>query len=99
MKAIAQFQKKFISDGKRIDSTVAGITGFQKENSIFFLKEGVINSTLKNQIEKLFANSKQEMVFVSIMKDRKQMAAEPADPDWNSYAWFVDEPDHIIHFD
>lgn len=50
------------------------------------------------QINKIFADSLADLVFVTAFPDRKTMSKYLTKLSWETEVWLADSPSHMIHF-
>lgn len=59
---------------------------------------GPVDGKRHNELEKLFANSKVGIVYVTAFPNRSLMARYLNDIAWETEVWVADSPSHLIHF-
>lgn len=64
----------------------------------FATHRGLIDEVRLRALAQLFRAAKPNKVYVTIFQSRSSMAEHPEFPAWGTHAWFVDEPEHMIHF-
>jgi len=79
------------------------IVAFDKKRNWIFLIEAVhssnpISSLRHLKLEKMSAECKVPIVYISVFRDRKSFREWVIDISWETEAWLMDSPDHLIHF-
>ncbi|MCC6798414.1 MAG: restriction endonuclease [Candidatus Hydrogenedentes bacterium] len=59
---------------------------------------GPVNAKRHDELEKLFANSKLGLVYVTAFPNRATMSRYLCDIAWETEVWVADAPSHLIHF-
>lgn len=59
---------------------------------------GPVNSKRRDELKRLFANSKAGLVFVTVFPNRAIMARYLGEIAWETEVWCVETPTHLIHF-
>lgn len=66
---------------------------------------GPIDGKRKDELERLFSNSRADLIFVTAFLSRAAMAQsmrevirEGKEFDWEAQVWIAEEPTHLIHF-
>lgn len=75
---------------------------YQKDKNWLFLMEacsthGPVEHTRYSELSNIFSKSSAELIYVSCFPDRKTMRRFFADLAWETEAWIVDSPTHMIH--
>ena len=60
---------------------------------------GPIDVIRKEELEKLFNEKKDQLVFISCFPNRKVMRKYLEDLAWETEAWCASDPDHMVHLD
>jgi adenine-specific DNA-methyltransferase len=59
---------------------------------------GPVNPKRRNELKRLFKDSKAGLVFVTAFLDRHAMTKYLGDISWETEVWVADAPTHLIHF-
>ena len=59
---------------------------------------GPVDSKRHRELEKLFANAKPSLIYVTAFPDKKVMAGYLGKISWESEVWIAISPTHMIHF-
>lgn len=59
---------------------------------------GPINAKRRDELQKIFSNSKIGLVYVTTFLDKKSMTKYVPDISWETDVWVSDSPTHLIHF-
>jgi adenine-specific DNA-methyltransferase len=59
---------------------------------------GPVNPKRRNELKRLFKDSKAGLVFVTAFLDRRTMTKYLGDISWETEVWVADSPTHLIHF-
>jgi adenine-specific DNA-methyltransferase len=59
---------------------------------------GPVNAKRHDELERLFADSRAGLVFVTAFLDRKTMVKYLDKIDWETEVWVAESPSHMIHF-
>jgi hypothetical protein len=59
---------------------------------------GPVDSKRRDELSKLFRESKAGLVFVTAFLDRAAMVRYLGDISWETEVWVADAPTHLIHF-
>lgn len=59
---------------------------------------GPVNPKRRNELKRLFKDSKAGLVFVTAFLDRHTMTKYLGDISWETEVWVADAPTHLIHF-
>jgi len=59
---------------------------------------GPVNPKRRHELNKLFAESKAPIVYVTAFLDRRGMMKYLDDISWETEVWVADSPTHLIHF-
>ena len=59
---------------------------------------GPVDGKRRDELKRLFANSKAPLVFVTTFMDRATMVRFLGDISWETEVWIADAPTHMIHF-
>ena len=59
---------------------------------------GPVNPKRRNELKRLFKDSKAGLVFVTAFLDRHTMTKYLSDISWETEVWVADAPSHLIHF-
>jgi hypothetical protein len=90
---------KVDSHGKMPDAVIYDL----KMNWLFLVEavtsHGPVDSKRRIELEKLFKNSKADLVYVTAFSTRSEMARYLPEISWETEVWVVEAPSHLIHFD
>lgn len=64
----------------------------------FATHRGLIDEIRVRTLAQIFQTVKPRKVYVTVFQNRSSMAEHQKFPAWGTHAWFVDEPEHMIHF-
>ena len=64
----------------------------------FAMHRGQIDEARLDGLHGVFSSAGPEQVYITVYPNRVSMSKFPELPAWDSHAWFVSEPDHMIHF-
>lgn len=64
----------------------------------FATHRGLIDEARRDKLDEIFCSVKPERVYITVYPDRASMSTFSGFPAWDSHAWFVHEPEHMIHF-
>ena len=59
---------------------------------------GVIDGNRRAELARAFASSALGLVYVTVFPDRDTMARQLSAIAWETVAWVVDSPTHLVHF-
>lgn len=60
---------------------------------------GLMTSERRDALVNLFRDWRARLVFVTVFQSRRELQDSLENPAWGTAAWFLEEPDHLIHFD
>ena len=73
-----------------------------KRNVIFLIEamtsHGPINAKRKRELQRLFYNSKADLIYMTAFSDKRTIKQCVEEISWETEVWSADNPDHIIHF-
>lgn len=73
-----------------------------EKNWLFLIEavtsHGPVSPKRHQELIKLFAGSKLDLVFVTAFLDRRTMTKYLNDISWETEAWFAESPTHLLHF-
>jgi adenine-specific DNA-methyltransferase len=90
---------KVDSHGKMPDAVIYDL----KMNWLFLVEavtsHGPVDSKRRIELEKLFKNSKADLVYITAFSTRSEMARYLPEISWETEVWVGEAPSHLIHFD
>ena len=60
---------------------------------------GPVNPKRRQELKRLFKNTKAGLVFVTAFLTRRDLTRHLAEIAWETEVWAADFPSHLIHFD
>lgn len=78
------------------------IIHYQKKNWLVLVQMGTtagpVDDKRRDELKKLFLNSKAGLVFVTAFETRRAMQSFVPKIAWKSEVWIAEDPEHMIHF-
>ncbi|OGU30135.1 MAG: hypothetical protein A2057_05485 [Ignavibacteria bacterium GWA2_35_9] len=96
MKALKEFQKRFLVNPQKLKSPIKTINIFQDRHTIYFVSVGLMKQKMKSKIENNYSKCLLDKVFVSIVPNRN--FSENDEILLDTYVWVSSEPEHYIHY-